>query len=135
MVDVCYFKQTALAGDGVDRTFTTASAVGRNNEWVIIGALPFRSLGIHDSDALDGWGHMLQYAVTEQLTNTASFDQNAGAIDVVDENNVSRVVPAGSVQLVVYSTGPDGMGGISSDGAALSPCQQGLLETENCNDD
>lgn len=134
-LDSCYFRQDASSGDGVNPSFTTASAVGRNNKGVIIGVLPFRSLGIHDSDALDGWGHMLQYAVTEQLTNPASFNQNDGAIDVVDEKGVSRVAPAGSVQFVVYSTGADGVGAISSAGGVISPCRQGLLETENCNDD
>ncbi len=134
-LDVCSKQNASQYSDGNDTAYTTASALGRNNEWVIIGVVPFRSLGIPDSAALDGWGRMLQYAVTERLTDPYSLDQKAGAIDVLDEKGVSRVVPPGSVQFVVYSTGEDGMGGISSDGAALSPCQEGLLETENCNDD
>ncbi len=134
-LDACYNQKRSPYDDGNNTEYTTASAKGRNNQWVIMGVVPFRSLGIPDSDATDGWGRLLQYAVTEQLTNPFSFDQKAGAIDVVDENGVSRVVPSGTVHFVVYSTGADGKGGISFDGVALSPCPEGLLETENCNDD
>ncbi len=113
----------------------TLIAEGRNKYKVRIGILPFRSLGLSDSDAVDGWGWLLQYAVTEKLTDTASFDQKAGAIDVVAEDRQSRLVPSGSVQYVIFSTGEDGKAGYSGDGVFMNPCPLNVLETENCNGD
>lgn len=109
---------------------------GRADYRVRIGLLPFRSMGIPDAEALDGWGNAIQYAVTEVLTDANQYDQRFGAIDVIAEDGKSRFVPPGTVQYVVFSSGADGMGGYTGGSLAqVSPCEQGLLESENCDDD
>lgn len=114
---------------------STSQAEGRNGAQVRIGLIPFRSLGIPDEVAVDGWGHVFQYAVTERMTNKESYDPQAGAIDIVAEDRKSRITPAGSAHYVVVSSGENGSGGYSRDGVQMSICPEKLLETENCNDD
>lgn len=114
----------------------TITAPGRGDRPVRIGILPFRSLGLPDVAAVDGWGNLLQYAVTESLTDPLLYDQESGAIDVIAEDRLSRVTPPGSVQYVVFSTGPDGLRGWAASGAPTAmPCPEENLQTENCNDD
>jgi prepilin-type N-terminal cleavage/methylation domain-containing protein len=108
---------------------------GRDGYKVRTGILPFRSLGIPDADALDGWGRLLQYAVTEKLTSYDTFDQKEGAIDVLADDKKSRITPPASMQYVVFSTGADGKGGYSGDGVPLDSCPPGLLESYNCDGD
>lgn len=110
-------------------------AVGRGNRIVRTGLLPFRSLGISDSQAVDGWGNILQYAITEILTDPGQFDQRGGAIDVTAEDGKSRLKPEKSAQYVVFSSGEDGKGGYSYDGTPLGTCPEKTLEAENCNGD
>lgn len=118
------------------RPLETIIAHGRDDRLVRIGVLPFRSLGLPDAMAMDGWGSLLQYAVTESLTDPALYDQDNGAIDVIAEDGRSRVVPPASIQYVIFSTGPDRMGGWTATGASTGmACPKGVLETENCDDD
>ncbi len=113
----------------------TLTAAGRDRQNVRIGFLPFRSLGIPDAKSVDGWGRLLQYAVTEKMTLPDRFNQMDGAIDVVAEDRGSRLTPPGTAQYVVFSTGADGIGGYSADGVAHAPCRADLAEGENCNGD
>lgn len=109
---------------------------GRGGRSIRIGILPFRSLGLPDSAAVDGWGRLLQYAVTESLTDRVLYNQDEGALDVVAEDGQSRVVPPASIQYVVYSTGPDGLGGWAASGTPTRlACPLKTLQTENCDDD
>lgn len=112
-----------------------ASVPGRNDQPVTIGLLPFRSLNMSDTNATDGWGNLFFYAVTSQLTDPFNFAQNAGAINVVAEDKQSRSTPPGSVQYVIFSTGEDGKGAVTSNGVPGLPCDTNLLEGENCNGD
>lgn len=113
----------------------TQSVEGREGKRVRIGILPFRSLGLNDAEGLDGWDRLLQYAVTEELTDAAYFDQRAGAIAVVAEDLKSRVEPAATVQYVLFSTGETGAGGFGSGGAQGDKCLPKIREGENCDDD
>lgn len=135
----CISNEAMLLSQKIDAekllVMETIVAEGRESYRVRIGILPFRSLGLSDSDSVDGWGRLLQYAVTEKLTNPAYFDQKTGAIDVVAEDGQSRSVPPGSVQYVVFSTGENGKAGYSNDGVPLGNCPANVLETENCNGD
>lgn len=114
----------------------TVAVPGRETAMVRIGVLPFRSLGMADAEAVDGWGNLLQYAVTESLSDPVAYDQDNGAIDVVAEDGQSRITPPGTVQYVIFSTGPDGAGGIAAAGGGTGvACPKKKLQTENCNGD
>ena len=70
-------------------------------DMVLIGGIPFKSIeerllanGIMysefgDYDTTDGWGRKLTYAVSQNLTETDTYNDFYGAINVVDENDVS----------------------------------------------
>lgn len=126
----------ATVSTGKPQKDGTVSASGREKAMVRIGVLPFRSLGMGDAEAVDGWGNLLQYAITESLTDPMQYDQDNGAIDVVAEDGQSRVTPPGTVQYIIFSTGPDGAGGIAAAGAGTGvACPKKKLQTENCNSD
>lgn len=115
---------------------TLATAKGRHDFDVKIGLLPFRSLGIPDSSGVDGWGNILQYAVTEKLTIPGRFHPRDGAIDVVAGDEQSRLTPPQSAQYVVFSAGMNGAGGFTANGQpSAQGCPKKMLETENCDDD
>jgi prepilin-type N-terminal cleavage/methylation domain-containing protein len=134
-ISQCMPEQASLVTTLTGRDITAAVA-GRDRRMVRIGVLPFRSLSLSDAKAVDGWGNLLQYAVTESLTDPLLFDQNKGAIDVVAEDGQSRIVPSGSVQYVIFSTGRDGGGGITASGKmSKRQCPLDMLQTENCDDD
>lgn len=112
----------------------TVAAKGRNGDYVRIGILPFRSLGLPDIAAEDGWRNFIQYAVTEKLTTPATFHQLRGAIDVVDESGRSRLTPPASAQYILFSSGADGAGGYPSNGAPALACPKKMMQTQNCDD-
>lgn len=113
----------------------TLIAEGRNLKKIRIGILPFRSLGLPDNNAIDGWGRLFQYAITENLTALETFDQRAGAIDVVAGDGQSRLTPPGTAQYVIFSTGENGKAGFYKNGVFLESCPLDALETENCDGD
>ena len=109
-------------GDGVD----PAGPLASNNDYVLIGALPFRSLGDNVlyadftvADGFDAWGMQYTYAVTAALTNhlTESSSNPArarfGSITVVDEFDNSMTRPADSAHYIVVSHGPNMVGAYS----------------------
>ena len=108
---------------------------GREDRLVTEGMLPFRSLGLPDNNAADGWRSLFRYAVTASLTNQNGFSQRSGAIDVVSDQGISTLTPSGSAQYVVFSAGENKGNAISWDGMEISPCSVDSLETENCNKD
>lgn len=132
---------------------------------ILVGAIPVMTMldpngdgntadGLQDipltaSDMLDGWGNKITYAVTESLTNIATYQQTHGAIRIVDEFNQSIIDPPGSMHIILISHGPNGKGAYSASGVlndtcgsstpvtppATPPVVTTLTETENCNND
>lgn len=132
---------------------------------ILVGAIPFRTLldengdgntsdGLRDipltaSSSLDGWGNKLTYAITENLTKVATYRQTDGAIQIVDEFNLSVIDPPGSMHAIIISHGPNGRGAYSTSGVLSDSCGSPLpptpptpplvvtmlTETENCNGD
>ncbi len=118
---------------------TTGSRDGDGNGFpdvVMIGAIPFRTLyegakvtEIREHHKKDGYGALLNYAVTEHLTekNAANslitpYNPLFGAITVVDENGNSLMDPAGEAQFIIYSSGEDNLGGRTDGGVSIEPC-------------
>jgi len=94
------------------------------------GMLPFRSMGIDESYALDGRNNRVQYAVTEILTSALTYSKGYGGITVRDEKGG---IMADRVHYVIFSSGDDGAGAYSNYGKAVLPCNTAALDGENCN--
>lgn len=99
----------------------------RPGEWVLIGAVPFRTLETATNAAqsrlmatermsLDGWNNKLLYVVSEKLVNTDTYEDSEGAVSIVDEHNQSLVNPAASAHMALVSHGEDGRGAYSREG-------------------
>lgn len=113
----------------------TAMSHGMNGTRVRIGMLPTRTLGISDVYMVDAYGNGLVYAVTESLTDEATYNHNGGGIDVLDSTGTSRLSAVDYAQYVVVSPGSTGVGAYSFTGQLSTPCETDRLESENCDDD
>ncbi|HEY8189925.1 MAG TPA: type II secretion system protein [Micavibrio sp.] len=122
---------------------------------VLIGALPFASLGIDlaqsrlssrvsQKTALDGYDNKLEYAVSETLTDAPTYRQDGGAVIVNQQDGSSAIVqsvapgvPNHGAHYLVFSHGFDGNGAFSADGAQVSACGSptSAKDNENCDDD
>ncbi|MBY0355994.1 MAG: hypothetical protein K2Q12_09765 [Rickettsiales bacterium] len=99
----------------------------------VIGAVPFRALGIGDTVALDKWDNRIIYAL-DRVHATRS-DTNNGTLSVVDAqgNEVTRSPAFGKAIYVLLSTGENEKGAVTKDGTnSFSACATSL-DTENCN--
>lgn len=99
---------------------------GRDGQSVIAGRVPNRTLNIPDKDGKDGWGRDIYYVVTRALTDIGTYDQEQGAIAVVDEHDKFVTDPGDRVQYLLLSFGPDGI--VMDDPA----CDSDILDGENC---
>ncbi|NCC21125.1 MAG: prepilin-type N-terminal cleavage/methylation domain-containing protein [Alphaproteobacteria bacterium] len=124
----------------------TAEVTGVLNSFpVSIGAVPTRSLSLPDEYIADAWGGRFTLAVTERMTDAATFNRLEGAIDVVDSygNPVVNPPPVGGVRnvdngyahYVIVSHGRNGEGAVPIGGGAATACPGGTLEEENCDRD
>ncbi|TNE32512.1 MAG: prepilin-type N-terminal cleavage/methylation domain-containing protein [Alphaproteobacteria bacterium] len=85
---------------------------------------------------LDGWGRAFTYAVTENLTDPATYDDLYGSIAVETEGGESLLGEPGSAHVLFVSHGPDGKGAYTPDGKLYRACNATLgNDQENCNDD
>lgn len=102
---------------------------GRSGEKILIGKIPFRELNVRQTISKDGWGRDLYYAVSATLTNTSTYSQYGGVIDVVDEQGLSLLKEDTGVQYVLYSTGSDDAP------PGSDQCIEEKADFENCNGD
>jgi|GEM_PF-6115861 len=77
------------------------------SEYLRIGAVPHKTLGLSETNAEDQWKNRMTYAVTESLTDVFQFSTHSGAIIVADETNGTVTNDAA---FVVLSHGKDGKG-------------------------
>ena len=94
------------------------------------GMLPFRSMGLDESFAMDGHNNRVQYAVTEVLTSAETYMKSAGGITVRDGKGGNL---AQNIHYLIFSSGDDKAGAYSNYGKAVLPCPTGTLDAENCN--
>ena len=99
---------------------------------VLVGGLPFKTLGVAQSDTVDPWGGKLLYAVSKAQTVKATFHDNFGAIRVETEAGQSLTEAQGSVHYVVFSTGKNRLGAYLGSGKRPKACGSGLAESKNC---
>lgn len=99
---------------------------------VRIGAVPTRSLGLPDEYIGDAWGDRFVYAVTEVLTDPATYSPSMGSINIEDGAGHAVALPAGSTKYVIISLGPDKAGAYTLQGTNSIPCPGGQKQSENC---
>lgn len=134
ITDVCVTNTNS-----VDTT-ADADVVADN---VLIGDIPYATLGIPYQAILDGYGYKMKYAVTQRLTATGTFNNGHGAIEVLNDGRdaarTSAYGAAGAARghYVIVSHGADNKGAFSPGGTIPQPC--GLVtdgrDFENCNND
>ncbi|MFN3700995.1 MAG: type II secretion system protein [Alphaproteobacteria bacterium] len=110
---------------------------------VLIGAVPFNALKIDQSRTLDAWSNKIIYAVSALQTEVATYeDTGNGAIQLQGINPAVTpltVVPLAiftNMDMVLVSTGPNGIGGYTAEGALIGECVDPVNPThedQNCN--
>jgi type II secretory pathway pseudopilin PulG len=103
---------------------------------VLMGVVPYASINLPLAAVKDGWGRKFSYAVTEKLTNSGTFNDAYGVINVVDSSGVGvpTVNPPSSAHLVIISHGPDGAGA-TAESVWVAPCNAAAIDGENCDVD
>lgn len=106
---------------------------------VLIGAVPYVTIGLTLQDTIDGWGGKMTYAVSEFLTNDNTYNDSWGTINRQIKNtgtgNIIDAAPVGENMLVLLSHGPDRKGAWNYHGQQISPCAGPGLDVENCDGD
>ncbi len=102
---------------------------------VLIGDLPFATLGLPKRFVLDASKNRFTYAVTESLTASATFNESAGVIKVVDLSGADHSNTASDLHYVVVSHGKNQRGAVSLNGTIPVPCTGTGRDITNCNND
>lgn len=103
------------------------------NGGVLIGALPVKALNLPFQSAANSHGWKYIYAITDDLTDTTTFD-GVGNIEIVDKDNNPFV--AQPVPFVIANPGKDGKGANNLYGGASGiGCLSTARDAENCDDD
>ncbi len=115
------------------RSDTSGAPSFDTNNGVLLGALPFQTLGLPASFAADCWGNKFTYAVTANLTSTTQAVYNAanGSIQI---NSAPGTPVMTSAAYAVISHGADGNGGAKKNGGTNHTwnCTAGHADSQNC---
>lgn len=85
------------------------------------GVVPWQTLGLQKTDALDGWGRLIGYAVSSDLTSTGSpFATPAESSNDLIQVSVNGVTSATKYAYLLISYGADGAGGWLQSGTQVS---------------
>ena len=109
---------------------------------VLIGAVPFKAIGINDDNTYDYFGRRILYAVT--ASQTATYIVGSGGVitrgyDDEANRSVGTLTDTASspVDMILVSHGESGQGAFLPTGAQFAPCPTAAnaLDSENCNFD
>ena len=157
----------AMALDSCASGYCRASGRDANGDTafdgVLIGTIPYATLGIPFNEVLDGWKHRFTYAVTETMTDTATFLADRGAImvwkadgstpleygDPVPSANPKDKGGQATAHFVFFSHGNNGRGSYTVEGqrvgatcdntsftaAEIAAASKSKNEIENCDED
>lgn len=123
--------------DGICRTNTDTTG-GEN---VVIGAVPYATLGLKYDEGLDNWKRKLTYVVTEDLANgsLADYDPALGGIILQSQQGVGVAGLNNNQPYLLISHGATGAGAYSVSGVLADVCPDPLpvaiMELENCDND
>ncbi len=106
-------------------------------ELVIAGSLPFKNMGLMETESYDRYLSRLLYAVTVDLTDQDTFDPSGGRISIISKSGDSIINPPNSAHFIVASHGPNKFGGVGKSGTPNAElCGSAPLdEQENCDGD
>jgi hypothetical protein len=143
-------NSAAISTDGTTRVDGRVINAGASASRIRIGALPVRTLGLPDEYAVDAWGHVLTYAVTETYADindpdNVPSDMLQGAIRIVDSSGTKVVdgkgndpggdtTKEGIAVYAVIAPGPDDRGAYALSGKMIAPCPTADMAADNCND-
>jgi prepilin-type N-terminal cleavage/methylation domain-containing protein len=99
---------------------------------VRVGFIPFRELGLEESEVYDGYDRRLMYVVTERLAVADTFNTDHGGIEITNENGNSIIFPPQSAHFTVFSYGRNQAGSYGRAGDQ-TPCPVTGPEMQNCN--
>jgi len=100
---------------------------------ILIGTIPTRTLSLPDYKMTDGYRHRFQYAVSESMTASFTYDKNYGVLNLIDAATPPNPVGAPNAgTYVVYSLGQRGLGGYSVNGVLGEACDLASKDAENC---
>lgn len=107
----------------------------------LLGAFPYKSLGLEPQDIVDGWGMRFDYILTEKYTDPANYtdpDAEFGksyTINNISDTNIAEDV---DVAYIMISHGPNVFGGYrDKDGARVPGAGSGssaVAEGDNADD-
>ncbi|MFN3700993.1 MAG: type II secretion system protein [Alphaproteobacteria bacterium] len=112
-----------------------------NNEWIVIGSAPFRTLEqasvfgeYSEVSGFDGFDMQFTYAVTGLMTSSTytylnPVNTDFGAITIRDENGVHVATPDSSAHYTLISHGENRRGAYTREGALFSECDASALST------
>lgn len=132
----CPAPLNAISGaDGTAATnCTTCSGVYGPNPYyctttskVVIGAIPFETLGLPRQMSFDSWNKKIMYIIDNRYTTGQC--QGNGTIQIIDQNNS---LVSNSAIYALISTGFDGKGGYNADGNITKACNTLALDGQNC---
>tara|TARA_R110002124_G_scaffold287216_1_gene471582 strand:- start:283666 stop:286161 length:2496 start_codon:yes stop_codon:yes gene_type:complete len=98
---------------------------------IIIGTVPFRNLQMTETDALDGYGNRLLYAVTQDLTDITTFNSEDGGISVIDTAG-NDLIPNNDTMFLLLSYGVSKNGAYNKNGLQGQACPTSGPESSNC---
>lgn len=83
---------------------------------------------------LDPYNFQMIYAVTGALTSKTTAHNSYGAIDIITEDGIGLVRPAGSAHYVIVAAGDNHMGAYNTAGIVPFPCTTGnqTVDEQNC---
>ncbi len=151
----CPASQTAVPGDlfygyeyNKDCTDTASIATGScvngvcayssniAGKRVIVGSLPFKTINLSESDAFDTNLNRFRYAVTEDLTMSATFSMSGGGVGIIDKTGASIIDQPDTAHFTIISHGSNKISGYTRAGVQSATCASATpLEQENCDGD
>ena len=107
---------------------------------VLIGDVPFATLGLPQKFISDGYKNKFTYAITESLVTSATFGDSLGAIKLLDRNSADgddddRFIPGSDAHYVIISHGKNRKGAFTMNGVLAAPCNGTGIDLENCDGD
>ncbi len=111
---------------------------------ILIGGVPYATLNIPVNMSLDGYRRKMTYAVTETMTDAATYNESSGAITIQewDGDDLSPPIPGSppipnSQPYLVVSHGSNGVGAFTASGNLVQACPNPAVsaEDENCDND